>query len=246
MGIVDELRQVPRETLEERVARRNAEEAERQRQAEVAFESIAPRWARAWRNSGIPARHRERVWDTRNERMPTHTAQMHAIIRRGGLAVVCGRCGVGKTHGAIRAALAWAHDNPLGTICYTTESDMHAAYVDAVRGGGSVVGALAANRDPDLLIVDEVLQRPRGVDAQHLTDGASGAASLIDWLIERVVDMRYGDEKPLILIGNKSREDFGKALGRRVASRVQEAGGCVEYGLDAKSWRKAIAESDNG
>lgn len=230
-GIVDELRKLHPDELAERVRAKDAERERAQAEAEAERERIYPRWASAWRQAGFSRRHRERVWALHHQTGSEQAAGIYAKIAQGGTVVVLGPCGRGKTHDAAMAALWWCVENPGKRIVYLTEADLHARYVDAVRGYGSVQSALAVSTEPDLLVIDEVCQRPR-----------EAKGGVVDWLLERVVDQRYGEMLPTVLIGNQSRAAFGNAVGQRIVSRVQEAGGCVEYLASDRDWRKELGK----
>lgn len=69
---------------------------------------------------------------------------------------------------------------------------------------------------PDLLIIDEIEAE---IDAKSRRD------------MQRIIDKRYKEVKPSVLIGNLSHDEFRDAVGDRVLSRIrQDGGGILTFG----------------
>ncbi|MCY1304739.1 DNA replication protein DnaC [compost metagenome] len=86
--------------------------------------------------------------------------------------------------------------------------------------------ALELFRTPDLLILDEV--------------GASYGTDFERMLMFEVINARYEDLKPTLVISNLSAPDLAAALGDRTVDRLREAGGVVVK-FDWESARREVA-----
>jgi DNA replication protein DnaC len=144
-------------------------------------------------------------------------------FENGGGLVMCGCPGTGKTHLAIGIGLEAIADG------YTMEYDSAINIIRAVREsykkGAEHTETEVINHfvNVDLLIVDEV-----GV--QYGTD--SEKIILFD-----VINGRYNQVKPTIIISNLSLIDLGGFVGDRVIDRMKEGGGAV-LSFDWSSYRK--------
>ena len=77
---------------------------------------------------------------------------------------------------------------------------------------------------PDLLILDEVGVQ-FGSDAEKL-------------ILFEIINTRYQDMKPTILISNLTLVELGKYIGERVVDRMREGGGAI-LSFDWDSYRGA-------
>lgn len=139
--------------------------------------------------------------------------------------ILCGRPGTGKTHIAVAIAkdVMAAGDSVLFARVYELVSAVRETYRrDAEKSEREALAAFAA---PDLLILDEVGHQ-RGSDAERL-------------LLFEVINARYEQCKPTILISNKNLEGLRDYLDERAADRLRQGGGKV-IPFDWESKRGAL------
>ena len=166
-----------------------------------------------WRGEYIPTRfpdlHRRRaqeplVWPD--------AAIVHdclAIVQRGGILALHGTRGGGKTQLALDLALA-AERHP----AYFTAARLfhYRKQWWAIKKHEEEYNVELLNRLP-LLVIDEIHERVRNeYDDRFLT---------------QLVDRRYGEQMPTVLISNLQRAEFETHLGESVVSRVGEFGAFV-------------------
>jgi DNA replication protein DnaC len=132
--------------------------------------------------------------------------------------VFLGGPGTGKGHlaAAIMLSVVKTH-----RVQYLTAMDLFAMIRDTWRrtseiGQAQVVKHLG--RDVDLLVVDEV----------GLQSGTEGEQTLL----AHVLDHRYLNKRPTIIISNLGRAEFRKLMGDRMHSRLSECASIVEFGWD--------------
>ena len=177
------------------------------------------------RNAGVPTRFRDRTIAGFNAESPeqvkakeiaTEFAANFAEHRKRGTAVVfSGNQGTGKSHLAIAIL---KHVMKTGTGMYLNALDMVRMVRDTWRRDSSrsenqVLDTLASL---DLLVIDEV-----GV--QYGTDGEQ--VVLFD-----VLNRRYRDCMPTIMLTNLKAEDFEQFIGARTFDRLKEGGIWVRFG----------------
>lgn len=153
---------------------------------------------------------------------PEHAAAGRCLL-------LLGHVGNGKTHlaAAIAAQVVEQHRR---NVLYTTVArvcqQVKASYgKDAEQ---SEREALDIFRTPDLLILDEV--------------GASYGTDFERMVIFEVVNARYEDVKPTIVISNLAAPALSGALGDRTVDRLREGGGIVVV----FDWASARKEVDRG
>jgi DNA replication protein DnaC len=157
-------------------------------------------------------RHDEQAYaKAKAESFAEHFAQHK---RQGTFLVLSGTVGTGKTHLALAIAQHVISNN---TVFYTSA-------IDAIRSiratwrlnsGKSEAQALAEFTGVDLLIIDEI-----GV--QYGTE--SEQMCLFD-----IIDKRYRDVKPTILISNLTKAELKGFLGERSFDRLREGGLWVDF-----------------
>lgn len=157
---------------------------------------------------------------------------------KGGCLVLCGKPGTGKTHLAaaivrdiiLREYLASASDNscdPRDTFAmYITASSMSRAVKstyskDSQRTEHDVIREFS---NKALLVVDEV-------GAQRKTEN-----ELL--IIQEIIDNRYQNVLPTILISNLAEDELAEYIGERALDRMYENGGAV-VAFDWESHRRA-------
>lgn len=175
--------------------------------------------------SGIPPRFRTCSLDSFqiDVSSPAESAQRYAVKvcrafverwesvkAKGQVLVMTGPTGTGKTHlaCAIANAVMERHED---SVAFGTVSD-HVLGVKAAfekDSGRSEKDAVKALVDLDLLILDEVGQRTTEYDQQ---------------LIFNVINARYNNMRPMVLMSNLSAAELDEVLGDRLADRLREIG----------------------
>lgn len=184
---------------------------------ELAADQERRRRAELWRNCGIPRRHRETIdsgglnWPDEN-REPVNRAR--EVVSAGGLLLLLGPWGTGKTQ--LAAALC-------KYVVLTTGRDArYRRFADLLSemrqecytNGGSDAQLMRRLSRIGLLVVDEVHHR-RWTQDEEL------------WLL-RLLDHRYGEKAPTVLIANLTPDEMRSALNPAIVDRMFEAGAVVE------------------
>lgn len=214
---------------EERKAQ--AQEIEQQRLASLRVNRIE----RLLGHSGIPKRFRERTFanfraETEGQKRALQVSKAYAErfedrMAHGGGLVFCGKPGTGKTH------LACAIANH---VIRTGRSAVFAAVIQAVRSvketyrkdsettERQAINALIA---PDLLILDEI--------------GVQFGSDTEKMIMFEILNGRYEEMRPTIVLSNLVQSELGDYLGARVIDRLQEGGGVV-VAFDWESYRNQV------
>jgi DNA replication protein DnaC len=180
--------------------------------------------------SGIPARFRDRTFenyiaDTEPKRKALEVAVEFAAnfdthYRDGTMVVFSGKPGTGKSHLAIAAAMIVME---AGTALYVNALDMIRMVRDTWRRDSEMTESAVLNElsTVKLLVIDEI-----GV--QYGTDGEQ--VILFD-----VLNRRYRDLMPTILLTNLGAKGMKEFLGERSFDRLREGGIWVAF--DWESFR---------
>ena len=186
------------------------------------------------KSSGLPARF---AWKTFADYIPTTTDQEHALTVVAGYAkdtaklklgrgmIITGTVGVGKTHLAASIINEIIKpDNSVNAI-YVTFSDMirhiRSAWRDRSVDEQSLINKYSS---ASMLIIDEI-----GVQY--------GSDSEMVQMFE-VMNKRYGEMLPTVLISNLPIEELTKLLGDRIVDRLREDDG-IAVRMDWESNRSA-------
>lgn len=218
-------------SFERQAAVEAQERAEQQRQA------IATRLERQLGQALIPQRFKAKTFEnyqaaSDGQRIALSACQAYAEnfpanAAAGRCLMLLGHVGNGKTH--LAAALAAVVvDRYRKNVLYTTVArvcqQVKASYgKDAEQ---SEREALDVFRAPELLILDEV--------------GASYGTDFERMVMFEVVNARYEDLKPTIVISNLAAQALAGALGDRTVDRLREGGGVVVV-FDWSSARREVA-----
>ncbi|MDF7681887.1 ATP-binding protein [Enterobacteriaceae bacterium ESL0689] len=135
-------------------------------------------------------------------------------LQKGGGLVMCGKPGTGKNHlafGIARVAIT-EHQSP--TI-FTTALKIAREYKATWSKGSTRTedDVICYFTKPDLLIIDEIGVQ-FGSDAEKL-------------ILFEIINTRYEQMKPTILISNQTKEELSAFIGERIIDRMNEGGGCT-------------------
>lgn len=141
--------------------------------------------------------------------------------------VFCGKPGTGKTH------LACAIGNHVmrqfgNTVAFITVFEaiqrVKATYGDSSKTESDVMRSFA---QVDLLILDEV--------------GVQFGTKYEEVIITDIINRRYADMRPTIILSNLTSDELSEYLGARVVDRMYEGGGGV-LAFDWDSYRAKVAK----
>lgn len=209
------------------------EQESRARSAALISEAREGRLKRLLGASGIPKRFLTRT--LANYQTPTaahrrvrdvvgnYAHHFIEVLEEGSSLVLCGRPGTGKTHLAAAAAnevIARNHSVVFMTVVAAVRQ-----VKDTYRRESEITETQAIERfvEPDLLILDEV-----GVQLGTDTEKR---------ILFEILNGRYENLRPSILLTNLKREELAAYVGDRIMDRLQEGGGTV-LSLDWESYRK--------
>jgi DNA replication protein DnaC len=169
--------------------------------------------------SGIPARFATKTLadyraNTEGQRIAKTICERYAEswaeqYRKGGSLILTGGVGTGKTHlaCAIGNQIMPAH---LASVSFGAVSTVIRSVRSTYGGKGSETQALNDLLKPDLLIMDEI--------------GAQAGTDHELQLVFEIINKRYENLRPMILISNLTADDLLKYLGKRVMDRFAECG----------------------
>lgn len=206
-----------------------AEECKR-RQQDREDEEKRHRWERKLGESGIPVRFTDRTlekFEAKNEGQKSalafameYSEKFSEVFKTGRSAIFCGKPGTGKTHLSVGIGLSVMKRG--GIVLFTTVQRMMRRIKDAWRKDSeeSESDVVSLFSSPDLLIIDEI-----GV--QFGSDFERNA--MFD-----VLNERYENRLPTLLLSNLSPSEVKVFLGERVFDRLREDGGaCVPFNWDS-------------
>lgn len=134
-----------------------------------------------------------------------------------------GGVGTGKTHLAVSIGEACVRAGR--SVVFTTIYDALLSVKETWGGRGSEAAVVRLLAEADLLILDEI-----GVQHKSDTDMT---------IISNVMNKRYADEKPTLMLGNLTFEEVADVVGERVADRMKEDGGSkVVFDWETQRGRK--------
>lgn len=200
--------------------KRDADEAKKAAEQEAVAEK---NWREAVKNSEIPCRFVDCTLgnfaaDSEGQKKAlafakNYTEDLDGVMESGRGAILVGRPGTGKTH--LAAAIGMESLGQGFSVRYTT-------VIRALRRIKDTWGKAAAETEqsavasmtrPDLLIIDEV--------------GVQFGSETEKMILFDVLNERYENRRPTLLISNLSVHDVSAYLGERVIDRLREDGGEV-------------------
>ena len=191
--------------------------AERRRAAQADLE-------RAVGRSGIPRRFLDRTFEsylagTQGQRRALDVCRAYAdgfeqMRERGGGLLLLGGPGTGKTHLACAILAQVIHAGHTGLFLPVSGALRIIRDAYSPRGQRTETEALALLTAVDLLVLDEV-----GV---AIGNEATRRAMLFD-----VLNDRYGELRPTILIANLTSAELERYLGERIMERLMDLGSAV-------------------
>jgi hypothetical protein len=196
-------------------------------------------WHPIHAKDGWPDRYTGELDDPEGGEWRAAFALLAPVIERGGIALLHGKRGAGKTRMAAEIARSgrFPHDRTAGakltggpvertrTAVYRTAMgfflDVRATYKkDSQETERDVIAALTR---PGLLVIDELQER--------------GETAFENRLLTHLVDARYGAMRPTIIIANLTAKELGETLGPSIVDRVFEDGKRIDFTWD--SYRRA-------
>jgi DNA replication protein DnaC len=203
------------EELAQKTAARRQQDAQRMRSKKLTeIQSLA----------GIPLRFQPKTIDgyratNDNQRIAQTICRRYAEswpeqYRKGGSLVLTGLPGTGKTHLACAIANMIMPEH-MATVSFGAVSTIIRSVRSTYGGKGSETQALSELLKPDLLIMDEI--------------GAEGGSDHDTKLLFEIINKRYENLRPTILISNLNAEALEKYLGQRVMDRFRECGLVVAF-----------------
>lgn len=142
-----------------------------------------------------------------------YIARFPGLKQSGCSLIMCGKPGTGKTHlaCAIGNELLETGESVRYTTAYRAVSAVKATYSKTADRGE--VDVLAEFQTPDLLIVDEV--------------GVQFGSETEKLVFYQIINDRYENILPTILISNLDRDEVGGFIGERTIDRLREGNGAV-------------------
>ena len=185
---------------------------------------------------GFPKRYKlaelptgELWWDGYNKTLET--------INNGGIALLYGKHGTGKTRMGYELANVCTPTNNQTTVgmgsgmvkrdlpcLYTTAVNLFMDIRETYRKESEKTERMVVNEytSAKLLVIDEIQDR--------------GETAFEDQKLTAIIDARYMDNKPTLLISNHDRKRFAESLSPAVLDRIRENGCGVHFSWE--SYRK--------
>lgn len=176
--------------------------------------------------SGIPLRFQDRSFDNYEAATPEQRRVL-AVCKRfadtwpirlqeGSILVLAGKTGTGKTH--LACAIAnHVMQHHLAPTVFGTLADILRGVRQSYSKDSEVSerDAIRALTTPDLLVVDEI--------------GGSRGSDYESQIMFDVINARYADKRPMILLSNLAPEELENHLGDRMSDRIREVGHFVPF-----------------
>lgn len=190
-------------------------------------------------SSLVPARFMSRTFDnfraeTQQQRTALKIVKAYADtfetrLEQGGGLVLCGKPGTGKTHLACAIAMQIAKTGRTSEFLTVMQAVRRVKQTYQRGSDVSEQQALSGFMRPDLLILDEVGVQ-WGTDAEKV-------------ILFEIINGRYNEMLPTILISNLQEAELGAFIGERAVDRMREGGGAV-LAFDWPSYRGMVAKDE--
>jgi DNA replication protein DnaC len=184
-----------------------------------------------WTASGVDKRHRMRKYEdlAKHQRWAeTFDAGME-VVSNGGIIALLGDRGNGKTQCGVEMVRRFCRQ--LHPCLYVRSREIGMKLREAFRSD------TIKERDqveffvkPQLLVIDEAQEKPD-------SDFEQRSLTLI-------LDRRYGEMKPTVIIANLDEPEFRRLVGVSVVDRIREGGGILMF--DWPSFRLTKPEGEHG
>lgn len=194
--------------------------AKRQQAERYRLEAEASRLS-IMRQADVPVRYHGKTLDTYDAggngqalalRYALEYADDFAAARAAGRGLIfCGTPGTGKTHlavGIMHRVLSAGYTARFAIVLDAMQAIKGTYRKDSATSEAAVIEKLTA---PDLLVLDEIGNQ-YGTDAERI-------------ILSSVINARYNDMKPTILLSNLPKHELMRELGDRVVDRMREGGG---------------------
>lgn len=185
--------------------------------------------------AGIPARFADRTFDAYQAKQQGQKIALGVCrafaqnwpdkLKSGASLVLTGGPGTGKTHLACAVANHVIHEH-FATVAFCTVATMLRHIKDSYRRDStrSEQDAIDDMTRPQLLIVDEV--------------GVQVGSEHEKLLMFEVLNARYQECRPTILISNLNATDLEGFIGQRVMDRYRECGSVIAFDWESYRGRK--------
>lgn len=179
---------------------------------------------RIWKRSNVPWRFIGRTFenyrtDTDEQRKALNSVREYADtwkerLEHGAGLVLCGKPGTGKTHLACALIREVVHRYCVGSG-YVTAADMLRRIKSTYQRGSEDTEEDLIHRfsAPPLLVLDEIGVQ-MGTDHERQ-------------LLYAVMNRRYEDFNPTVLVSNLTAKEMGQFVGERIMDRMREGGGKI-------------------
>jgi len=162
----------------------------------------------------VPMRHRDMELD--DNKCPKWNASyelLKSMYDRNGLIGVAGTRGSGKTQACAIVIAMNSSKKRIGL--YTKAHEVFLSIRDAQNNGGSLMKAFDSFVSPHLLVIDAFQVRAE-TEFEFRT-------------LVTIIDKRYDEMKPTILISNDSPQALLDSIGDDGRSRMKEGGGIIQF-----------------
>lgn len=169
-----------------------------------------------YKNSGVPKRHNQfRPIDNKNEQWQTHYDFFKEKIEDGGIFVLFGDRGQGKTQLSC-SVIGFLTTKLEKSALYKKAQDIFLEIRAGMKGQDykTEVSSIEDFIRPYLLVIDAYEVR--------------GETDFENRMMDHIVDKRYDGLKATIIITNDKKENISKSLGSSIVSRMVESGGALE------------------
>ena len=212
--------------------KRKADEAKR---LEEEMKEKARRWQKRLNDSCIPPRFQDRTLDTfkavsADEKAALAMAIAYEpddVLKTGRCLIITGKPGTGKTHLSVGIANEWMRSG--NTVLFRGVMAAVQLVTETWRRDSDMTQSAAIRLllEPDLLILDEV--------------GVQSGSDAEKNVIFEIMNARYENRRPTVLLSNLAVGKLAEFLGERVMDRLREDGGKAIY-LDGESKRGKVGK----